>query len=101
MSNPSDSETKIPQVEVDFDPASVPTLTEKLGQLQRQFQQWFATLPNPAKVAVVIALIFVALSLLTKVLHLVASLISVAIMALVLYGLYRIFLRPDSSNLRP
>jgi hypothetical protein len=100
MPNPSDSETKTPQVEVDFDPAS-PTLAEKFGQLQRQFQQWFATLPTPAKLGVAIALVFVALSVLTKVLHLVASLISVAIMAVVLYGLYRIFLRSDASNLRP
>jgi len=98
MPNPSDSETKIPQVKVDFDPASVPTLAEKFGQLQRQFQQWFATLTTPAKIAVAIILVFVTLSVLTKVLHLVASLIGVAIMALLLYGLYRLFLRPDSSK---
>ncbi len=96
--NSPETETKVPKVEVDFDPNSFSRFTEKFAQIQRQFQGWYEALPTLAKVAVAIALVFIALSLLGKVLNLIASLISVTIMAVVLYGLYRIFLRPKSSQ---
>ncbi|MFN9173697.1 MAG: hypothetical protein ACK58N_04075 [Synechocystis sp.] len=90
---------KTPPVEV-VDPNSDPsgTVVSQFNQYWLQFQRWFDRLPVLAKGAVAIALVFVALSLLTKVLHLVASIISVGISALILYGLYRIFLKP---NLQP
>jgi hypothetical protein len=74
------------------------TVVTQLKQYWLQFQRWFDTLPGVAKGAVAIALLFVSLSILTKVLDLVASLMSVGISALILYGLYRIFLKPHTPG---
>lgn len=87
---------KTPPVEViDPNDDQSETAVAQLKQYWLQFQRWFDALPVLAKGAVAIALVFVSLSLLTKVLHLVASIISVGISALILYGLYRIFLKPN------
>ncbi|MFM1842555.1 MAG: hypothetical protein RLZZ490_1291 [Cyanobacteriota bacterium] len=90
---------KTPPVEVvDPNGHQSDTAVTQFKQYWLQFQRWFDTLPVLAKGAVAIALVFVSLSLLTKVLHLVASIISVGISALILYGLYRIFLKPDRPS---
>jgi len=100
--SPSDypePDIKTPPVEVvDPNDDQPGTVVAQLKQYWLQFQRWFDTLPVVAKGAVAIALVFVSLSLLTKVLHLVASIISVGISALILYGLYRIFLKPNTPR---
>ncbi len=73
-------------------------LDEKVSQWLQVFKQWYGKLPGAAKIAVAIGVIFFSLSLLTKVLHLVASIISVTILAIILYGLYRVFLKSNSSQ---
>jgi hypothetical protein len=99
--NPQDREpTSKVEVEINpdlnFAPEVLP-LSEKVSQWIQIFQQWYEKLPGAAKIAVAIGVIFFSLSLLTKVLHLVASIISVTILGIVLYGLYRFFLKPSSS----
>lgn len=99
--NPQDREPT-PKVEVEVNPdfnfaTDTLPLSEKVSQALQTFQRWYEKLPGAAKIAVAIGMIFFSLSLLTKVLHLVASIISVAILGIVLYGLYRFFLKPNSS----
>lgn len=88
---------KTPPVEV-VDPhhETSGTVITQLTQFWLQFQRWFDALPVVGKGAVAIALVFMAFSLLIKVLHLVASIISVGILALILYGLYRVFLKQNT-----
>ena len=100
--NPQDREpTRKVEVEVNpdlnFATDTLP-LSEKVSQWVQIFQQWYEKLPGAAKIAVAIGIVFFSLSLLTKVLHLVASIISVTILGIVLYGLYRVFLKPSSSS---
>jgi hypothetical protein len=100
--NPEDRDTT-PKVEVEVNPemnfaTEVQPLSEKVSQALRTFRQWYEKLPGAAKIAVAIGAIFLSFSLLMKVLHLVASLISVTILAVILYGLYRVFLKPNSSQ---
>lgn len=91
-----DQEVKTPKVEVvDSEPAA---MGYQFQQYWLQSRRWFDGLPLAAKGAVAIAILFIALSLLTKVLHFVASLISVAILGVILYGLYRVFLNGGSQS---
>jgi hypothetical protein len=99
--NPQDKEPTIPRVEVNPDmnfATEGQPLSEKVSQMLQTFQQWYEKLPGVAKVAVAIGIVFFSLSLLTKVLHLVASIISVTILGIVLYGLYRFFLKSNTSQ---
>ena len=100
--NPQDREIPTPKVEVEVNPdidfaTEVQPLSEKFSQALQTFRQWYEKLPGAAKIAVAIGVIFFSFSLLTKVLHLVASIISVTILGIILYGLYRFFLKPNSS----
>ena len=99
--NPQDREpTRQVEVEINSDlnfATEALPLSEKVSQWLQVFKQWYEKLPGAAKIAVAIGIIFFSLSLLTKVLHLVASIISVTILGIVLYGLYRFFLKSDAS----
>jgi len=100
--NPQDREPT-PKVEVEINPdlnfaTEALPLSEKVSQWLQVFKQWYAKLPGAAKIAVAIGIVFFSLSLLTKVLHLVASIISVTILGIILYGLYRFFLKSNSSQ---
>ncbi|MEC4984903.1 MAG: hypothetical protein SAJ37_04190 [Oscillatoria sp. PMC 1068.18] len=63
-----------------------------------KLQNWFASLPTAGKVAVVAIAAIVGFSLLRTVLQLVASLISLAILGVVLYLLYKFFIAPQSPE---
>jgi hypothetical protein len=100
--NPQDREPT-PKVEVEINPdlnfaTEALPLSEKVSQWLQVFKQWYEKLPGAAKIAVAIGIIFFSLSLLTKVLHLVASIISVTILGIILYGLYRFFIKSNSSQ---
>jgi hypothetical protein len=94
-----DQDVKTPQVEVvsPFDSESGPVINQA-QQYWLQFQGWFDRLPLIAKGAVAIAILFVSFSLLTQVLKFVASLVTLAILLVILYGLYRIFLKTDKTS---
>ncbi|MGL5035930.1 MAG: hypothetical protein ACRC6M_19260 [Microcystaceae cyanobacterium] len=89
----------IPKVEVEIDPEPIleRSLGDRITVVVQQFLRWYDRQASIVKISVAIALIFVTLSILSKVLHLVASLISTAILAVILYGVYRIFLKSKSS----
>ena len=59
---------------------------------------WFNSLPSLGKVVVVIVGLSASMSLLSSVLQLVASLISLAILGIILYGVYKFFVMPQSPN---
>ena len=94
-----DQEVKTPKVEVvdSFD-AGANGITNAARKYWLQFRQWFDNLPLPAKGAVAIAVLFVAFSVLTQVLKFVAALVTLAILLVILYGVYRVFLRQDKGN---
>jgi len=90
-----DSETPPIAAEIDPEPANLPPeFSQQVRTQMLQFQSWFEKLPTPIKALVAIALVSVSLSLLTKVLHFLASLLSVIISATFLYLLYRFVLKP-------
>ncbi|AIE75910.1 MULTISPECIES: hypothetical protein [unclassified Synechocystis] len=93
-----DQEVKTPKVEVvdSFD-AGADGITDTGRKYWLQFQQWFDNLPLPAKGAVAIAVLFISFSVLTQVLKFVASLVTLAILLVILYGVYRVFLRQDKN----
>jgi len=98
---PSDyqeQDTKTPKVEVvdPFDTGSE-SVTNQAQKYWLQFQGWFDNLPLPAKGAVAIAVLFVSFSVLTQVLRFVASLVTLAILLVILYGVYRVFLKSDQG----
>ncbi|NET91193.1 MAG: hypothetical protein F6K45_24390 [Kamptonema sp. SIO1D9] len=63
-----------------------------------ELRNWFNSLPTAGKVAVVAVAAIVGFSLLRTVLQLVASLISLAILGVVLYLLYKFFIAPQSPE---
>lgn len=69
--------------------------------LQSAFNQvahWFNNLPKSGKVAVAVITALVAFSVLKTVLQLVASLISLAILGVILYLVYKFFVTPQSPQ---
>ncbi len=59
---------------------------------------WFNSLPTVGKAVVVIVGLSLGMSLLGSLLQLVASLISLAILGVILYGVYKFFFTPQSPN---
>jgi hypothetical protein len=94
-----DQEVKTPKVEVvDSYGTGENGMTDVARKYWLQFRQWFDNLPVPAKGAVAIAVLLVAFSVLTQVLKFVASLVTLAILLVILYGVYRVFLRQGKGN---
>lgn len=84
---------------VDTTPGQPLTRDASDSQLQsvlKQVASWFNRLPTPGKVAVVIVAAIVGFSVLRSVFQLVASLISLAILGVVLYLVYKFFVTPKS-----
>ncbi|MGK7872072.1 MAG: hypothetical protein AB4426_01770 [Xenococcaceae cyanobacterium] len=108
-----DWERKFQELEAEINQSSSPSPARetKSGQPQPQTQKsqqiesfltqirdWFNSLPTPGRVAVVVVTMVVGFSLLNTVLRLVASLLSIAILGVVLYLLYKFFIAPRSSE---
>ncbi len=72
-------------------PAGV-TPSSPLQLLGQQLAVWFNHLPAVGKVVVAVISIILGLSLLNTVLNLVTTIVMLAIVVTVLYGLYRVFL---------
>lgn len=75
-------------------PTAQPIQSDKT--LLTQVTQWFESLPSPGKVAVVIISALVGFSILRNVLQLVASVLSLAILGVILYLVYKFFVTPKS-----
>lgn len=72
----------------------ISTLQTKLNQVQI----WFNNLPRGAQVIVGLVAIVVGFSLLNTVLQVVTSLLSIAILAILLYCLYKFFVASQSPE---
>lgn len=66
--------------------------------LFHQATNWYNSLPDAGKVAVAIAAAFVGFSLLRTVLQLVASLISLTLLGVILYLVYKFVVAPQSPK---
>lgn len=91
-----DPDVQTPEVEV-VDPADSDNTINQARQYWLQFQRWFGQLPPLAKGAVAIAVLFVSFSLLIQVLKFVASVVTLAILVVILYGLYRLLLQEKGT----
>ena len=69
-----------------------------LEKTLERLQTWFQALPPVAKVAVAVVGTIAGFSLLNTVLKVVTSLLSIVVMGVVLYLLYKFFLAPGSSE---
>ncbi|MBD2127749.1 hypothetical protein H6F97_15400 [Microcoleus sp. FACHB-1] len=70
----------------------------QIESIRNRVVNWFDILPKPAKVAVVAIAAIVGVSLFLSVLRLVASLISLAILGVILYLVYKFFVTPQSPK---
>jgi hypothetical protein len=66
--------------------------------IRNRIVNWFNSLPTPGKVTVVAIATIVGVSLFLSVLQLVASLISLAILGVILYLVYKFFVTPQSPK---
>jgi hypothetical protein len=66
--------------------------------IRNRVVNWFNSLPTPGKVAVVAMAAIVGVSLFLSLLQLVASLISLAILGVILYLVYKFFVTPQSPK---
>lgn len=70
----------------------------QMGEIWLQVRNWFDRLPSAGKIAVVAIAAIIGLSLLRTVFQLVASLITLAVLAVVLYFIYKFFIASQSSQ---
>lgn len=105
-----DNERRLQDLEMELEKERLPSIDIQTGQPLRQtsnrsqqvttvFNQlanWFNNLPSAAKVAVVIIAALFGFSILRSVLQLVASLISLGILGVILYLVYKFFVTPQS-----
>lgn len=59
---------------------------------------WFATLPGVGKAAVAIGAVWLGFSIVGAILHVVSSILSIAVIGLLLYVGYRLFSNNSDSN---
>ena len=62
------------------------------------FRDWFNKLPQAGKVVVGIVLVLMSFSILNLFVRLLASLITLAILSLILYGLYKYLFSPSQTK---
>ncbi|MGD2181794.1 hypothetical protein [Lusitaniella coriacea] len=71
---------------------------EKAQQYLQQAREWFDSLPVVGKVIVGLFAISVSFSLLKTVFQIVSALISMAILGVLIYGVYKFFIAPQSPE---
>ena len=87
-SQESNPKTVFPQIEINPSPQVKGWIDDGRG--------WFGTLPKAGKAAVIIGGVWLGFSILGAVLHVVSSVVSIAVVGLVVYIGYRVF--NNSSN---
>ena len=94
-----DQQRKLEELEAEINQSvSPPTDSPIEPSPQRTLQERWNSLPTFGKGAIAAVALFVGVSLLSTVLRLVTSLLSVAILGVVLYLLYKFFIAPRSSE---
>lgn len=86
------------EVEVNPEPEKQTSLPKQFEKTFNQLKQWYNQLSSPAQVAVAIVGIMLVFSVLNSVLKLVTSILSITILAVVLYGLYKFLIRPHQGD---
>ncbi len=86
------------EVEVNPEPQVQDDLSPKMNNLLSQIKDWYNRLPNPGKVAVAVGGVLLAFSVLNSILKLVASLLTIAILGVVLYGVYKFLMKPPTEE---
>jgi hypothetical protein len=91
-----DWERRFQELEVEIDPEPDPqeSPSQSLEKSMNQIKNWYNSLPTPGKAGVAVGGVLVAFSLLNTVLKLVTSLVTVAILVVILYGVYKFFINP-------
>lgn len=99
MNNPENQNTerRLEELELELErdrESTNPNLTnqESFLSLQNLFQfilGWFENLPRSGKIAIVVVGIIVSFSLFSSFLKIVSSLLTIAILSLILYGVYK------------
>jgi hypothetical protein len=84
--------------DVDTSDANSSNLRQSLSLLAIRFREWLAQLPAAARLIVIGIGILFLFSLLNTVLKLVASLFSIAVLAIILYLLYRFLIAPMTND---
>ncbi|AFZ21637.1 hypothetical protein Mic7113_6037 [Allocoleopsis franciscana PCC 7113] len=89
----------LPSVEMPFrQPLERYINRSQIESSRNRVLNWFNSLPKPGKVAVVAIAVIVGASLFLSLLRLVASLISLAILGVILYLVYKFFVTPPSPK---
>jgi len=96
-----DLEQELSSTEVMPTPVNPPYAAAKDSLGLKRLFSWYQGLSQSSQVIVAVVAVLVALSLLNLVLKLVVSLIAIAILGTVLFGLYRAFVEPSSSDSNP
>lgn len=99
MNNPENKNTerRLEELELELErdrESTNPNLTNQESSLSLQnfFQfilGWFENLPSSGKIAIVVVGIIVSFSLFSSFLKIVSSLLTIAILSLILYGVYK------------
>ena len=89
-SQQSKTETVRPHIEIDPSP--------QLQNWLKSGRDWFETLPQVAKVAVGIGAVWLSFSVLSAFLHIISSLISIAVMGFLLYIGYKFVFNSSNSK---
>lgn len=86
------------EVEIDPEPEPQPSSSESLEKGINKLKIWYNDLPTPGKAAIAVAGVLVAFSILNSVLKLVTSLLSVAVLVVILYGAYKFLIAPSPRD---
>ena len=94
-----DQQRKLEELEAEINQSVSPPADSPIEPSpQRTLQERWNSLPPLGKGAIAAVALFVGFSLLNTVLRLVTSLLSVAVLGVVLYLLYKFFIAPRSSE---
>ncbi|NES85951.1 MAG: hypothetical protein F6K10_33755 [Moorea sp. SIO2B7] len=96
--NQSSSPSSINQNNEDAETQPLPNNSQKIYNVVTSIENWFNSLPNVGKVAVVVVSGMLTLSLLSTVLRLVSALVSLSVLGIVLYFVYRFFTRSSTPE---
>jgi hypothetical protein len=102
MNSPDSSDREIPytDVQVEIEPEDSPRIDTGVtfGRAIENLRERYFALPVPARVAVAVVGAFITLSAVTAILRLVSAVLSVAIMGVILFLLYRFAVKPNAPR---
>jgi hypothetical protein len=93
---PFESNYSFEEVEVEIEADDSPPVETKVSfsRSLEKVKTWYSNLSTSAQVVVAVGGVFVTLSVLTAILRLVSAVLSVLILAAIVYFIYRFILKP-------